>query len=238
MATDKDNWQLFIKQNPKIKIKIEEKYLLDNREIVSSKYLQQIWGVTDKTIRNYIAQGMPYLEAQSSSRFKIFDLIECISWRMETINLSKSNVSKVQQKESESETTESEVFEANRRKIIADAKKAEFDANSAELKFKNLNGELISTEDIDKVMAEQAVLHKTDLLNAEKVLPIVLENKSKAEIANVLRTNNQKRLDELDKLIKKEFKCEETLYEIIEAVIDNLQTKEPDEIINKIKDIK
>ena len=238
MATDKDNWQLFIKQNPKIKIKIEEKYLLDNREIVSSKYLQQIWGVTDKTIRNYLTQGMPYLTQESSSRFKIFDLIECIAWRMETINLSKSNVSKLQQKESESETTENEVSEANRRKIIADARKAEADASSAELKFKNLNGELISIDDIDKAMAEQAVLHKTDLLNAEKVLPIVLENKSKAEIANVLKTNNQKRLDELDKLIKKEFKCEETLYEIIEAVIDNLQTKEPDEIINKIKGIK
>lgn len=238
MATDKDNWQLFIKQNPKIKIKIEEKYLFDNREIVSSKYLQQIWGVTDKTIRNYLIQGMPYLIQESSSRFKIFDLIECITWRMETINLSKSNVSKIQQKESESETTESEVFEANRRKIIADARKAEADASSAELKFKNLNGELISIDDIDKAMAEQAVLHKTDLLNAEKVLPIVLENKSKAEIVNVLKTNNQKRLDELDKLIKKEFKCEETLYEIIEAVIDNLQTKEPDEIINQIKGIK
>lgn len=235
MATDKDNWQLFIKQNPKNKIKIEEKYLFDNREIVSSKYLQQIWGVTDKTIRNYLIQGMPYLIQESSSRFKIFDLIECITWRMETINLSKSNVSKMQQKESETETTESEVFEANRRKIIADARKAEADANSAELKFKNLNGELISIDDIDKAMAEQAVLHKTDLLNAEKVLPIVLENKTKAEIANILKTNNQKRLDELDKLIKKEFKCEETLYEIIEVVIDNLQTKEPDEIINKIR---
>lgn len=235
MATDKDNWQLFIKQNPKIKIKIEEKYLLDNREIVSSKYLQQIWGVTDKTIRNYVMQGMPYLIEQSSSKFKIFDLIECITWRMETINLSKSNVSKVQQKESESETTENEVFEANRRKIIADARKAEADASSAELKFKNLNGELISIEDIDKAMAEQAVLHKTDLLNAEKVLPIILENKSKAEIANILKGNNQKRLDELDKLIKKEFKCEETLYEIINEVINKLHHKEPDEIINKIR---
>ncbi len=235
MATDKENWQLFIKQNPKNKIKIEEKYLLNNREVVSSKYLQQLWGVTDKTIRNYIQQGMPYLEEQSSSRFKIFDLIECITWRMETINMSKSNVSKAQQKESEQETSEDEVAKANKRKIIADAKKAEADATSAEVKLKKLTDELISVEDIDKAMAEQAVLHKTDLLNAEKILPIILENKEKAEIANILRDNNQQRLDDLDRLIKKEFKCEETLYEIIDEVIKQLQNKEPNEIINKMR---
>lgn len=235
MATDKDNWQLFIKQNPKIKIKIEEKYLLDNREVVSSKYLQQIWGVTDKTIRNYLTQGMPYLSEQSSARFKIFDLIECITWRMETINLSKSNVSKVQQKESEQEASENEVFHANRKKIIADANRAEFDAKSAEIKYKNLKGELISIDDIDKAMAEQAVLHKTDLLNAEKVLPIMLENKNKAEISIILRENNQQRLDDMNKLIKKEFKCEETLYEVIAEVLYLLEEKEPNEIIDKIK---
>jgi phage terminase Nu1 subunit (DNA packaging protein) len=235
MASDKENWQLFIRQNPKTKIQIEEKYILENREVVSSKYLQQIWGVTDKTIRNYISQGMPYLIEQSSSRFKIFDLIECITWRMETINMSKSNVSKVQQRESEKETTESEVFEANRKKIIADANKAEFDAKSAEIKYKNLSGELISIDDVDKAMAEQAVLHKTDLLNAEKVLPIILENKDKTEIANILRDNTQQRLDDLDKLIKREFKCEETLYEVIDEVINQLHHKEPVEIINKIK---
>ena len=59
MASDQENWQLFIRQNPKTKIQIEEKYILENREVVSSKYLQQIWGVTSKTIRNYITQGMP-----------------------------------------------------------------------------------------------------------------------------------------------------------------------------------
>ena len=57
MATDRENWQSYIKQNPKNKIVIEEKYLLNNREIVSSKYLQQIWGVTDKTIRNYLVNN-------------------------------------------------------------------------------------------------------------------------------------------------------------------------------------
>ena len=35
----------------------------------------------------------------------------------------------------------------------------------------------------------------------EKVLPIILENKDKTEIANILRDNTQQRLDDLDKLI-------------------------------------
>jgi phage terminase Nu1 subunit (DNA packaging protein) len=234
MADDKQRWDSFIKQNPKIKIHTEEKYLIDSREVVSSNYLQQIWGVTDKTIRNYISQGMP-VSKFSSSRFKIFDLIECISWRMATIDMSKSNVSKVQQKESQEETQESIVFEANRRKIIADADKAEAEAKISQMKEKNMAGELISIEDIDKAMAEQAVLHKTDIVNSEKIFPNLLENLEKSEIVKILKDQNQQRLESLDALIKKEFKCEETLYEVIIEVLEKLKEEEPIDIINKIK---
>jgi hypothetical protein len=66
----------------------------------------------------------------------------------------------------------------------------------------------------------------------------MLENKEKAEIANILRENNQQRLDDLNKLINKEFKCGETLYEVVQEVVEQLHTKEPNEIINNLKGIK
>lgn len=235
MATDKENWEKYIRNNPTNNISIEEKYLINNREVVSAKYLQQIWGVSDRTIRNYIDQKMPFLEEHSTGRFKIFDLLECFTWRMNNIDMAKSNVSNIQQKEAEKSDTEALVSKANRDKIIADAKKATHEANIAEIKEKTAIGELISIEDVDKVTAEQAVLHKTDIINAEKILPTELENLSRGEIAQCLKKFNQDRLDNLDKLIQKDFDCDETLYEIIQEALNMLHKKSPKQIIEKIR---
>lgn len=231
---EKKRWDDFIKKNPKINIEVQEKYLIKSREVVTSRYLQKIWGVTDKTIRNYVSDGMPVRE-ESSPRFKLFDLIECVSWRMTQIDMGKSNVSGTQKKESNKEEVENLIFEANRDKIIADAKKAKHEASIAEIKEKTALGELISVEDVDKVTAEQAMLHKTDIINSEKILPSELENLSKGEIAKKLREYNQDRLDNLNKLIQKDFDCDETLYEIVKEVLKELNDNSPKQIINKIK---
>jgi phage terminase Nu1 subunit (DNA packaging protein) len=234
MEAEDKRWNAYISQNPKVKIKIENKYLHENREVVTSRYLQQIWGVTDRTIRNYIKEGMPVSDI-SSSKFKIFDLIECINWRMSQIDMSKSNVSKATQKENETESGEESVAKANRDKIIADAKKAIHEANVSEMKEKNMRDELISADDVDKAMAEQAVIHKTDIINSEKILPLILEDKSSAEITQELVGHNSERIKELNKLIKKEFDCDETLFEIIQEVIEELKKSNPSKIIEKIK---
>jgi phage terminase Nu1 subunit (DNA packaging protein) len=234
MEAEDKRWNAYISQNPKVKIKIENKYLHESREVVTSRYLQQIWGVTDRTIRNYIKEGMPVSDI-SSSKFKIFDLIECINWRMSQIDMSKSNVSKATQKENETESGEESVAKANRDKIIADAKKAIHEANVSEMKEKNMRDELISADDVDKAMAEQAVIHKTDIINSEKILPLILENKSSAEITQELVGHNSERIKELNKLIKKEFDCDETLFEIIQEVIEELKKSNPSKIIEKIK---
>lgn len=234
MATDRENWQSYIKQNPKNKIVIEEKYLLNNREVVSSKYLQQIWGVTDKTIRNYVTQGMPHLEDQSSSRFKIFDLIECITWRMETINMGKSNVSKIQQKESDAEDSENEIFRANREKIIADAKKAKHESNIAEIKEKVAKGEYISALDSDRDKATQALMHISELYNDRKILPTMLAEKPKEKIIDLLVNHHKTRISTLQEVIEKEYDCDEDMYAIVSEVIEKLKKESPKEIINRI----
>lgn len=234
MSDEKKRWDAFRKKNPKIKIAVEEKYLINNREVVSSKYLESLWGVTDRTIRKYVKEGMPIME-ESSHHFKVFDLIECISWRMTQIDMGKSNISGVQKKESEKEAAEAEVFIANRNKIIADAKKAGYEADLAKIKLDTATGELISVEDVDKVSAEQAVLHKTDIMNAEKILPTLLENMEKGALAKALRSHNQKRLDDLNELINKEFDCDESLYEIISAALEALKKDNPEEVIEKIR---
>jgi hypothetical protein len=118
------------------------------------------------------------------------------------------------------------------REIIAKTISAEERATMDTLKRKALDGQLVEAEDLDKAMAEQAILHKTDKINDEKVLPTLLEMKSAGDIASILYEHNQERLAHFDKIINKEFTCTETLYDIIEVVLTRLSLGEsPKEIV-------
>ena len=224
MASDKEKWEQFAKKNPKIKIDIQEKYLINNREMVLSSYLEKLWGVTDKTIRNYVNAGMPVSE-HSSARFKIFDLVECLSWRMNEINLSKSNVSKTQQKESETESIEKLIQDANKRKIIADANSAEHEETVKRVKAEVAKGNYVL----------QALVHVSELYNDRKILPTLLEQKTKERIIELLERHHSGRVSNLKEIISKEFDCDETLYEVCIEVLELLKILSPLDIIKKLK---
>ena len=84
-------------------------------------------------------------------------------------------------------------------------------------------------------MSELAVVHKTDKIHDENLLPILLENKNAGEIRSLLQEHNFERLEMLDKIVNKEFKSAETMYDIIEAVLQNLKSgTEPESIIKRI----
>jgi hypothetical protein len=121
------------------------------------------------------------------------------------------------------------------REVIAKTLQAEEAATLARLKRQALEGSLVEADDLDKAMAEQAILHKTDKINDEKVLPTLLAGKDANEIAILLHEHNQERLTHFDRIINKEFKAPETLYNVVEAVLAKLsQGVSPDQIIKAI----
>jgi len=100
---------------------------------------------------------------------------------------------------------------------------------------KALEGEYISIDDVDKDMASLAVMMLASLKNSEKSLPSELENSSSEEILERLTTTHFAIIEKLDRLIKREFSCDETLYDIISASLDAIDSgKEPKEIIDAI----
>lgn len=179
----------------------------------------------------------------------IYDLATVNAWRDE--NIAENNGRGAEKKRKallantpppppedvESDNPNSKVGDANYalREMIAKTTSAEEQATILTLKRKNLEGQLVEAEDLDKAMAEQAILHKTDKINDEKVLPTLLEMKSASEISKILYEHNQERLSHFDKIINKEFSCPETLYNVIEAVLAKMRLGcSPKEIVEAI----
>lgn len=235
----------------------------DGRRYVSRRDLRRIWGCTDEAIKGYVRKGMPQVDlialtAEGVERAKklnpkyelslpkmaIYDLAEVNAWKDNNVEIKMSTKrlrDATAEVHEEDRLTDSD--EENNpslkgyalREIIAKTEQAEEQAKISTLKRKALEGQLVEAEDLDKAMAEQAILHKTDKTNDEKVLPTLLEMKPAGEIAAILYEHNQERLAHFDKIINKEFSCPETIYDIIEVVLTRMSLGEsPKDIIEAI----
>jgi response regulator RpfG family c-di-GMP phosphodiesterase len=108
------------------------------------------------------------------------------------------------------------------REIIAKTNTAEEQAKIYALKRKSLEGGLVPAGELDRAMAEQALLHKSDKLHDESTLPQLLEGKSISEIRDIMRTHHTKRLNRLDELINKQYNSKLSLHDLVEAISTKL----------------
>lgn len=236
----------------------EVRYYIKGRWIGTKKDLEKVFSANTRTITRYITRGMPEHE-QSTKQLKIFDIEECIEWHGRNINKeqakkvkknSDNEIDKDEEKYSDEESAiiwdslsakqKREVTEASAylRKTVSDANNAEEVYLTNQMKRKNLAGNLVLADDLDRSMAEQAVMHKTDKTNDEKVLPLILANRTQTEIKTILNSHNQKRLKLLGGIVSKEFNTKETLYDVIEIVLQKLnENNNPKKIKEKINEL-
>lgn len=236
---------------------VEVRYFINKKWVGTKKDLVKEFNCADRTITRYIKQGMPE-HKQSTKEFKIFDMEECLAWKDRNINKEQSKKTKknsnneIEDDEENFSDEESSIIwdslsnkqrhkiaenAAYLRKTIADADKSVSSARREQMKELEEEGLLVDANDIDKTMAEQAILHRTDKTNDEKVLPITLENKTAQEISIILHEHNQDRLDLLDKLVNKKLICSESFYDVAEIVIKKLLKNTPKEIIKCVSDM-
>ena len=224
-----------------------------SNKIVAKAELAQALKVKIRQLGNYVKQGMP-IHSVGKRNKQMFNVDVCLEWQRNNIDKtmsmkSKSNLSIKRVLKETKETKEVEVDierKDNRdlqvndalRKLKAEADDAELKVKLNEIKLAEAEGRVVDANDLDKAMAEQAIMHKTDKINDENLLPILLENKSKDEIKKILIEHNSERLKMLDALIKKEFETPTTLYEVVEVVLQKLSKKTTlDEIIKALEGI-
>lgn len=210
-----------------------EAYIDGRKLYVPTKFLTTYFQTDERNIRNWIKKGLDFERIQGI-RSNLFIFSDVLTWHKENINKNKSNNAKNRVVEVRNDTVQEK--EGLRTYDDSEAKEKHFKAELAEIKYLEAQGLLVDADDLDKAMAEQAVLHIADKTNDEKVLPVVLENKPAQEISNILHEHNQERIAMLHKIFNKVFNTNETIYDILIAVFDNLEYGvSPTDMINKIK---
>lgn len=195
-------------------------------EIVSADDLMKLWNISDKTIKRYIAQGIP-IAKESMRGFRLFPLEKALEWREIHINKDQSikTVGRKIETADDAEYIKSLIEKNNYlRKSQADADKSEEDAIIARLKRQKEEGSLISSEDLDIAQAEQAIMYQSNYMQDKKSLPQELKDKSSGEIKRLLDKFYAKRMDDLNTLINKEFPdCEKSLYDVINECLEQMK---------------
>ena len=212
-------------------IKTEVVRTFEGKRVVSRAELAIKLNVSDKTIQRYAKDGMPTCEELWSRNFQIFYFDECVEWKEENIDRKQSKrVNKHKEitvdtdfDSSNDDNSDNKEDPDNLKMSQEEGERREKRAKAmlAEIKLSEAKGLLIPADDLDKAMYEQAIMHKTDKTNDEKILPVLLEMKTTDEIRNLLEDHNDDRLELLDSQIEQRFKKEPSNYEIFEAVLQS-----------------
>lgn len=202
----------------------ETVYFFDDLMLVDRPFLQRLFGVTESSVMKY-----KFKEKRKYKRKSYYDLFECKEWHDRNIKSGKREKPKEPSDAiktiEEKDQDEGELKRRTAYEVLLKKRKEN----------KIQDGEYISVEEIDKSMASLGATLKANLVNMEKASSAEMENRSSDEILKIMQDNNDELHDRLDKLIKKEFKCNETMYDAITSVCDAiLDGQEPDEIIKKI----
>jgi hypothetical protein len=206
---------------------------VDGRRLVSRRDLRRIWACTDEAIKGYVKKGMPKSELSVPS-MAIYDLATVNAWREANVDSKRGMAAAKLRREKEeglppatSEDAEIDSVPGGKSlsqyaiaEAIAESERAVENATITKLKRQILDGSLIDSETLDITLAEQAVIYTTNYVNDKKLLPIQLEQKSRGEIRQFLDQHYSNRMSDLRLLIEKVYDCDESLHEVIQAILE------------------
>lgn len=130
---------------------------------VSTLALAELFGVSDRTIRNYCDDGLPKI---SNGKF---NLLEAFAWWQENMNKPTSDK------------------EEKARERYWSAK-----ADREELSVKKLQESVLDKADLDVVWTNRVIEVVKGLESQETILPTILENKKAPEIRKIIADYNRK----------------------------------------------
>lgn len=235
-----------------------ESYEIDNKLYVNTKFLCVFFAKSEKQIGRWKKDGLPIAKKPKELTFRgeVFNLKDAQEWVKYNIDKQKSQATQKNKTIELEDITEEEILEqmasmdqrivkklilmdSNLKKTVADANKAEEEAQISKLKRLQLEESLIDADDVDKSRYEQAIMHKTMIENQEKIFPIILENKSSDEISKIINEHNNDHMDLLNSQIEQKFKGDSSNYDIFYEILQARRNKaEPNKIIKAIREVK
>lgn len=148
---------------------------------LSLKAIKKAFGVTDKTIRNWIDKGMP---CEKLSKVYQFDLSACIKWRETYLQESKKG---------------NDAYEAAR------TEKEIYRAKMAKLNYERMDGTLVLAAEVQKAAFSKARQVRDSLLNIpNRVSPIIAAEHDAKKVNEILTNEIRQCLETLAGDLKNE----------------------------------
>ena len=179
---------------PNAEVKQADVFSVDGKIVVTEKFLAQFYGVSSRAVRMWREKGLQVSEI-SSKHFVMYNFIETVAWHSENIN-SKFSPTKPKHDFSNAALEDVDREEADRLLTIEKVK-------IERTKHLELTKKLIPAEDTDKAMAEIGALHLAQYKSDLKVLPILLENKSKQDITPILDDHYAARIEDMHTIVNR-----------------------------------
>jgi hypothetical protein len=200
-------------------------YKHNNTAYTDNTGLQLILNKKVGMINKHRRDGLPFYE---EGKLTIFPILASIAWlrtNKPTTTKTKPEISNNSKENLEKMTIE----EAERLDKI-------LKVQLSQVKLDKEEGRLVDADDLDRALKEQAVLHLTDINNSEKVLPVLLENKSRDEITQLLHDYNENRIDTLHSQVKQKAKTEPSMLDLFNTVMEvRAKGIEPQQIVEALE---
>lgn len=208
------NLKAIIGAYPEHKVLQCDSYKIGTKVLVTENFLADFYEVHKRSIHVWRTKGLK-ADPMSLKNLNLYNLVDVLKWHNDTI-VGKSTIFKADgevNREANLPLDEVSSDEADRRKKIEEVKKM--------LKINaELSGSLVKAEDLDRGMAEQAVIHKGQYMDDLVQLPSILEKRSKGEIANFLEQHYQKRMQNISTFIHKTFDIPDHFYTEINKILN------------------
>lgn len=176
-----------------------EVYVINGRILLTAKTLEQVFGVSDRMVREYVERGMPYsdMSIKGAGGVNLFELHIVTDWH-------RRNIKPKDPSAGGEEGLAKEAQEATLRKIIDDSRKAAAQADRAELAAQKERGEVIPKSEIEKILVSWAHLLVGAFKRAYKNLPKELAHKDSSTISSAMERYFKDEIATIQKTVKED----------------------------------
>jgi len=197
---------LLKKAYPSKDIEAIETFFVDGELLVTKKFVAKDMNVTERTVEKWESKGFE-ASIYSLPRLKLYDIIEFRKWHKLNVD-QKFNPNSVEDKKDNSEEAtlykvgdDITALNAKSAKEVEEALIKVSDKELINMKVKEVKGEYIKADDVDKITTEMVVVLLSAWRNLLEILPPLLANKKQDEVKNILDDEFEAEVEVLNRKI-------------------------------------
>lgn len=160
--------------------------------LVSSKTLESLFGVADRTVRHLAEQGV--IKRDSHGKYLLWDSAKHYITALKVVNASKNNL-----------RTEDDEYDLE----LERARHEHVKRQITDIKLQLIKGQVHKAEDVERVMSNMFARFKSKMTAMPSKLAVKLEGKSRTEIQRILKKEIDNALTELAEYSPEDFYSDE-----------------------------